>query len=149
MLSPSPEVRCAVDKLLNRSVKGNARVRARGLPQSDPLSPMLVDFDAYVHDAGFPLVRYADDIVLVGESFEHVREALEVSVAAAGRLDMKLAAEDTEVMSFDEGFCFLGTDFGPRYPPAETMDPAVEVKQRPVFVSRQGGRVRHAGGVCL
>ena len=55
-------------------------------------------------------------------------------------------ADKTEVMSFEDGFCFVGEDFGPRYPPT-LSDAGLEVPERRVlYVSHQGSRVRTGDG---
>ena len=125
--------------------------RMRGLPQGCPLSPMLANLvlaevDGDLRAEGFPIVRYADDIAVATSSPGDAWEAARMLTAALRRLDMELGADDTEVMSFDEGFTFLGEDFGPRYPPVLEDARVEEPDRRVLYVATQGGRVRTAGG---
>lgn len=119
---------------------------AVGLPQGSPLSPLLADLalehiDDRLRPAGFPVVRYSDDLVALARSSAEAWEAARVAAGAAEEIRMSLGADKTEVMSFADGFCFLGEDFGPRYPPA--MDHRVEVPdRRTVYVGVAGSRVR-------
>lgn len=59
---------------------------------------------------------------------------------------MALGADKTQVMSFDEGFTFLGEDFGPRYPTALTDARVEEPDRKVVYVAAQGSGVHIAKG---
>lgn len=125
-----------------------------GLPQGCPLSPVLANLvlslvDEELSAHGFPLIRYADDIAVCCETPGEAERALEVLQVAVGRLGMALGAEDTEIMSFDDGFTFLGEDFGPRYPPDLDDTPSDEPPQKSVYVALDGSRVRISRGRCL
>lgn len=144
-----------VDLLLDRRVAGRRGLRpVRGVPQGAPLSPLLanlalVHLDERVLDAGFPMVRYADDFVVLAESRDEAVEALRVASAALEEVGMSLGPEKTEVMSFEEGFAFLGEDFGPRYPPVLAGHRAVDPVRRVVYVAMQGARTRVEQGRLL
>jgi len=62
---------------------------------------------------------------------------------------MRLEADKSEVMSFEEGFAFLGEDFGPRYPPHLADHRVVEPDRRVIYVGVQGARVRTEDGRIL
>ncbi|MGV9976534.1 CRISPR-associated endonuclease Cas1 [Micromonospora wenchangensis] len=53
---------------------------------------------------------------------------------------------DSSVMSFTDGFCFLGEDFGPRYPPVLDDHRIVEPATRTVYVAKPGASVRTEAG---
>lgn len=54
---------------------------------------------------------------------------------------MTLGEDKTDAMSFEDGFCFLGEDFGTRYPPV--IDSRLDIpEERTVFVGAAGSRVR-------
>ncbi|MGL5863148.1 MAG: reverse transcriptase domain-containing protein [Phycicoccus sp.] len=130
--------------------EGSSRVYAvGGLAQGCALSPLLANLvlagvDEDLVDAGFQPVRYADDIAIAAEGADEAREALRVLTDALEALDMSLGTE-AAVMSFDEGFTFLGEDFGPRYPPKQTAG-VIEPERRSLYLGLQGSRVRTQAG---
>jgi CRISPR-associated protein Cas1 len=115
------------------------------------LSPLwanmvLAGFDARVASAGFPLVRYSDDMVVLAASREEAQEGLRVMSEAAGELGMPLGAGKSGVMSFEEGFCFLGEDFGPRYPSALTGQRVTEPARKVLYLGMQGAHAHLQAG---
>ncbi|BCB74583.1 hypothetical protein GCM10022251_81570 [Phytohabitans flavus] len=100
--------------------------------------------DDQVRDARFPLVRYGDDMLLLASSQAEAREGLKVVTEAAKQIRMDVG--DAAVMSFETGFCFLGEDFGPRYPPVIDDHRIVEPATRTVYVSVPGAGVRIEAG---
>lgn len=141
------ELLAVLDLLLARPAvrPGRRGLRpAHGLAQGSPLSPLLANLvlehlDDRLRDAGFPAVRYSDDLVVAASSREDAWEAARVASAAAEEIGMTLGADKTEVMSFEEGFCFLGEDFGPRYPPV--LEHRLDVPEhRSVYLGVPGSR---------
>lgn len=122
-----------------------------GVPQGCPLSPVLanlvlVDLDRGLLRAGFPTIRYGDDILVATDSDADAREAARLASDLTRGLGMDLNDAKTKVTSFDEGFTFLGEDFGPRYPPTLDDHRVGEPLQRVLYAAHQGGRVRIADG---
>ncbi len=122
VLVEDPGLLALIETLLDRpaAAPGIAAL-VKGLPQGSPLSPtwanlVLAEFDTRIASAGFPLVRYSDDMVAFAGSRDEAWEGMRAMSEAAGTLGMPLSADKSGVMSFEEGFCFLGEDFGPRYP---------------------------------
>lgn len=148
-----PDLMRVVDLLLGRCgvSPGRGRRVFRGLAQGCALSPLLsnlvlVDVDSALLEAGFSIVRYADDMVIATDSQDEAWEAARCATRALEELTMQLGADKTEVMSFSEGFVFLGEEFGPRYPPV-LVDHRVEDPERKVlYAACQGGRIRIARG---
>lgn len=146
-------VLAVVDKLLARygaDHRGHRRP-VTGLAQGCPLSPLLANLvlaqvDTALLDAGFAVSRYADDIVIVADSREEALEAKRQVAKAVEGMGMKLGTEDTEVMSFEEGFTFLGEDFGPKYPLAQGSVDVEEPTRKVVYVALQGCRVHVMDG---
>ena len=137
--------------LARRTAARGSRAVVKGLPQGSPLSPLwtnlvLAGFDARVARAGFPLVRYSDDLVCLAASRDEAWEAMRVMSEAAGELGMPLGADKSAVMSFEEGFCFVGEDFGPRYPPALDGHRVIEPPRRVLYLGMQGAHGRLEAG---
>lgn len=65
---------------------------------------------------------------------------------AAQEIHMSTGSDKTEVMSFEQGFCFLGEDFGLRYPPVLDEHRIVEPATRTVYVGVTGAAVRTESG---
>lgn len=148
-LIAEPEILAVVDLLLDRCTRfpGKGRGVFPGLPQGSPLSPLLanlalIPLDEALVDAGFPVVRYADDLVIALEEPGDAPEALRTATKVLKELGMELGAEKTAVASFFEGFAFLGEDFGPRYPPAEGEGRIREPDKKILYVAKQGSRIQ-------
>lgn len=146
-LVPSQQIAGLVRRLGERAYRsdtGTWRIPP-GVPQGCPLSPMLanlvlVTLDDALLAAGFPVVRYADDLTVFALTEEDAWEAARVTSEAAEALGMQLGADKSQIMSFADGFSFLGEDFNPRYPPA--VERVAEPDERALYVARVGGRVR-------
>ncbi len=85
-----------------------------GTPQGGPLSPLLANvylhaFDERMVQAGYGLVRYADDFVIFAKSESEAQAALELTrQILEGELGLVVHPEKTRVVSVAEGFAFLG-----------------------------------------
>lgn len=152
-LITDPDLLHVIDQLLARPYASPRRGirRMAGLPQGCPLSPLLAnlvlaDVDAKLLDVGFPIVRDADDIAVPTTSVDEAWEAARILSASLRKLSMELGAEDTAVMSFEQGFTFLGEDFGARYPPVLEEVRVEEPERKVLYAAPQGGRVRMAAG---
>lgn len=142
-----------VEQLLGRTV-GNGKMRGTtlpGLPLGCPLSPVLmnlvlVDVDDALNAAGFTVVRYADDIVVVGESKEELEDAARFCQRILRSFNMQLGEDKTDIMTFDDGFAFLGEDFGPKYPPAMPLQRVQEPENRVLYLGAQTAHARISKG---
>ena len=85
-----------------------------GTPQGGPLSPLLANiylhaFDVQMVEAGYGLVRDADDFVLFARSESEANAALErAREILEGQLGLRLHPEKTRVVPVAHGFEFLG-----------------------------------------
>ncbi len=85
-----------------------------GTPQGGPLSPLLANvylhaFDVAITQAGYGLVRYADDFVIFTKSESEADAALDLCRHwLQDRLGLRLHPEKTRVVSVASGFEFLG-----------------------------------------
>ena len=152
VLIEDPGLSGLIGELLGRRAAAHgAGAVVQGLPQGSPLSPLwanlvLAGFDARVARAGFPLVRYADDLAALAARPGRGLGGDARHEHAAGELGMPLATDKSAVMSFEEGFCFLGEDFGPRYPPVLAGHRVDEPDRRVVYLGRQGAHARLESG---
>jgi len=78
------------------------------------ISPILANlfldqFDEELLGQGFKLVRYADDFIILCKSPEKAREALEVTDEILDKLSLEL--DEADIVSFDQGFKYLGVYF--------------------------------------
>ncbi|PZS33523.1 MAG: CRISPR-associated endonuclease Cas1 [Pseudonocardiales bacterium] len=138
-----------VARLLDRRSWSRGRrapVDISGLPQGSPLSPAfanlaLTSVDEALADEGLAFVRYGDDIAVLTRTRDDAEHALGVLRRAVERIAMRLGDDDTQIMSFEQGFVFLGEEFGPRYPPDVPGFRVQQPLERSLYVARPGCRV--------
>ncbi|MDM8545489.1 CRISPR-associated endonuclease Cas1 [Candidatus Venteria ishoeyi] len=87
--------------------------RRAGLPQGSPLSPLLAnllldDFDSDLDTAGYLLLRFADDFVILGKTRAEVEDAARHANASISELGMTFNPKKTAITDFEQGFRFLG-----------------------------------------
>jgi CRISPR-associated protein Cas1 len=56
-------------------------------------------------------VRYADDFVVLAKSRKHIERARELTEDTLERLELRLHANKTRIVRYDQGFKFLGVVF--------------------------------------
>lgn len=86
----------------------------QGLPQGSPLSPVLAnlfldELDEAMLAKGYKFIRYADDYVVLCKTPKEAEEAMAMSEQALAGLLLKL--DEGEVVSFEQGFTYLGVTF--------------------------------------
>lgn len=88
-----------------------------GTPQGAVLSPLLANIylnplDHLLAEAGFAMVRYADDFVILCKSREDAERALEMVRRWVAENDLTLHPTKTQIVDADtQGFDFLGYHF--------------------------------------
>jgi CRISPR-associated protein Cas1 len=109
--------------LLERFIKADLLLgkhcvnRTQGLIQGMALSPLLANlyldsFDEEMTAMGYWMIRYGDDFVVMARSKADAEQAQHHASAILARLGLDLKEEKTTVISMDEGFTFLGIEFG-------------------------------------
>lgn len=88
----------------------------RGIALGMPLSPLLCNiylhpFDRTLLRGRWALVRYADDFVICCHSQEHAQQAWDVAANVLGGLKLRLEPTKTRIVSFAQGFDYLGIHF--------------------------------------
>ena len=111
-----------VKRYLKAGVMENGlRVRTtEGSPQGGPLSPLLAniylnEYDREMANRGVPVIRYADDIVVLAKSLRAAQRLLESTQRyLEGKLKLKINAEKSKVVSVFSirNFKFLGFALG-------------------------------------
>lgn len=87
--------------------------RRNGLPQGSPLSPlmanlMLDDFDSDMQAAGFHLIRFADDFIVMCKDPDEAKRAGETASASLAEHGLELHPDKTRITAISEGFRYLG-----------------------------------------
>jgi len=93
--------------------EGQKIERKNGLPQGSPLSPlmanlMLDDFDSDMKTAGFYLIRFADDFIVLCKDPEEAQRAEQAAQQSLKEHGLELHPDKTHITALDEGFKYLG-----------------------------------------
>jgi len=93
--------------------EGETIQRRAGLPQGSSLSPLLAnlildDFDHDMEAAGFRLVRFADDFVVLCRSPEQAQQAYESAQTSLQEHGLDLHPEKHAITDRADGFRYLG-----------------------------------------
>ncbi|MFA0783435.1 CRISPR-associated primase-polymerase type A1 [Fervidibacter sacchari] len=105
-----------VRQLVRLCVTATAPAQGRGIAQGAPLSPLLANlylhpFDEALSQAGYSLIRYADDFVILCATRLQAEEALQRAERLLNGLGLRLNANKTRIVHWDDGFTFLGYVF--------------------------------------
>jgi hypothetical protein len=92
-------------------------------------------------------VRFADDLAVPVADAEDAARALRHLTQEVARVGLELNTYKTGVMSFAEGFAFLGEEFAGAYP--QYVARRQQPDQRSLYVGRQGAVVHVAKGKML
>lgn len=84
-----------------------------GTPQGGIISPLLANIvldvlDQRLIQAGFRLIRYADDFVILCPNYASAEQALALTIEILDTLGLSVSPEKTSVTPYWKGFDFLG-----------------------------------------
>lgn len=111
-----------VEKFLRSGVMedGVFKPTTIGTPQGGVISPLLANIvlnhlDWQLHNAGYRFVRYADDFVVVCQTFKQAEEARTlVEHTLKTELGLELSQEKTKITTYGKGYSFLGFQLSSR-----------------------------------
>lgn len=92
-----------------------------GTPQGAVISPLLSNIyldplDHVMAERGYQMVRYADDFVILCQSEEEAKRALEEVAAWTAQAELTLHPTKTRIVNQQQdSFVFLGYEFRPKY----------------------------------
>lgn len=117
-----PEVIGLVRRWLRAGVLTSSGLRARdaGTPQGGVISPLLANIylhrlDAELRSAGFRLIRYADDFVILADRRWKVEAADSLVRSILGDIGLEVAEAKSGIRHVRDGFEFLGFQFQRRF----------------------------------
>ncbi len=113
---PEPELQELVRRWIASPVQAQRGAQARGIPLGAPISPLLCNLylhrlDCALRRRGLASVRYADDFVILCRGEVQAALALQKTAAILQGLRLSLRPEKTRIVSFAEGFEFVGVRF--------------------------------------
>lgn len=90
------------------------KIITKGIPQGSVISPLLAnlfldELDEVMLAQGFKFIRYADDYVVLCKSRENAVQALDLSKEVLK--DLKLELDEEAIITFEQGFKYLGVVF--------------------------------------
>ncbi len=137
-----------VRKFLDRGEwwNGSLRQHAGGVPQGSPLAPLLANLhldrlDRAMANYGWPMVRYADDLLIPVTDWEEAMEAAVRMQLALEQLGLVANPESIEIMDFATGFVFLGEEVNHRYPEVAETERRSSPDRMSMYVGTQGAYV--------
>lgn len=143
-----PDVRHLIELMLDRSTRlaGGRTHQISGLAQGGSLSPVLSNL--YLHHVdlgliryGTPHIRYADDLVVLVRDASEAQPALDELSRLVAQGGQRVGHDKTEVVTFADGFVFLGEEIGPRYPTSSPTQFRSEPERRTLHIGVQGAGV--------
>lgn len=89
-------------------------VSQKGIPQGSPISPIMAnlfldELDEELLRREYRFIRYADDFVILCKKPEEAKHALQLSKQVLDKLLLTL--DEEQIVTFEEGFKFLGVTF--------------------------------------
>lgn len=109
----------------------------KGIAQGSPLSPLLANLyldalDEEIEDQGVKIVRFADDFVILCKSTAKAAKVVKHAVEVLAAHDLRLHEDGTRIVSFDQGFDFIGYLFLRTLALKQKADPDTLAVHKPV-----------------
>lgn len=98
---------------------GKLTPTTRGAPQGGVISPLIGNIvlnylDWKLETAGYKFARYADDLVILCNTRDQAKAALDFTKEILVDLELECSSEKTKISTYFEGFQFLGFDISSR-----------------------------------
>lgn len=114
----NPGILCLIKSWISAGIrtKQGLELPKKGIPQGSVVSPLLANiyldkFDCAISNSDVQLVRYADDFLVMADSYERIKQAYAEVVRLLNYLKLSIHQDKTQITNFDRGFCFLGHGF--------------------------------------
>jgi CRISPR-associated protein Cas1 len=132
-----------------------------GTPQGTVISPLLANIyldplDHLMEQSGFPMIRYADDFVILCRDQESAELALEDAALWLAGAGLEINFDKTRIVTFHQGLDFLGVHFEARDQWAQDPEAAVwllppELRRRAAAgpTDRPAGRAARPAGPAI
>jgi CRISPR-associated protein Cas1 len=143
-----------VRQILSRTVYGNNQIPTCGISQGGPISPFLSNvilsqLDVALAMRGVICLRYSDDLAIPLKSPEDANRLTQILKEEVAKMGVDLGDDKTELMSFEEGFIFLGEEISSKYPELNSLERSSQPDKRTLMVAREGAVVRIAQGQVI
>lgn len=108
-------LRALLHLVIQRPGRHNSDAPPKGIPLGAPLSPLFCNLYLHALDHAISqnheLIRYADDFLVLCQSLDDLILAHQRLLNVTAALKLRLNAHKTRLVSFDDGFIFLGAAF--------------------------------------
>lgn len=145
----NPGILCLIKSWISAGIKTDEGLELpeKGIPQGAVVSPLLANiyldkFDHTISNSDVQLVRYADDFLVMADSYERINQAYREVVRLLNYLKLSIHQGKTQITNFDRGFRFLGHGFleNAIFPIEKEKAQAKSSAKKKVQVSRKNNR---------
>ena len=143
-----------VKRILRRTVYGSNQIPTCGISQGGPISPFLSNvilsqLDIALAMRGVNCLRYSDDLAIPLKFLDDADQITKILKEEVAKMGVDLGDDKTEIMSFEEGFVFLGEEISSKYPELVSLERSSQPDKRTLMVAREGSVIRIAQGQVI